>query len=295
MTSPRPVELFRALAVLCEPPEPSHVWVAEALGMTAAPTAAEHTDAFVLGVPLYASVHLGPEGMIGGEARDRIAGFWRAVGQTPPAEPDHLGALLGLYAGLAEAATGDDAESVLADRARLALLHEHLASWVPALLERVAEPDGAYREWAALLGRALEEEVASSPSSDELSVHLREAPGMADPRSEGSAAFIGSLLAPVRSGMIVTRHDLARMGRGLGLGVRMGERRFSLESMLGQEAEGVLTALADYAGEAADAHDARGARYGETAEWWRDRARAAEALLRTLAADAAVAGAGESP
>ena len=37
--------------------------------------------------------------MLGGEARDRIAGFWRALGLVPPPEPDHLAVMLGLYAG----------------------------------------------------------------------------------------------------------------------------------------------------------------------------------------------------
>ena len=48
-------------------------------------------------------VYLGAEGMLGGAARDRVAGFWRALGLVPPAEPDHLAALLGLAAALADA------------------------------------------------------------------------------------------------------------------------------------------------------------------------------------------------
>ena len=42
---------------------------------------------------------------MGGLARERIAGFWNAVGLTPPPEPDHLAALLGLYASLTERAS----------------------------------------------------------------------------------------------------------------------------------------------------------------------------------------------
>jgi sulfite exporter TauE/SafE len=38
--------------------------------------------------------------MLGGAARERVAGFWRAVGLVPPPEPDHLAALLGLAAGV---------------------------------------------------------------------------------------------------------------------------------------------------------------------------------------------------
>lgn len=51
----------------------------------------------MLNCPRYASVYLGPDGALGGEGTDRAAGFWRAIGITPPAEPDHLTALLSLY------------------------------------------------------------------------------------------------------------------------------------------------------------------------------------------------------
>jgi len=100
-------EVLRALAVLCESPHPSHARVAEALDLGSTPSAADHTQAFVLGAVPYASVYLGPEGMLGGEAADRVAGFWRALGYVPPPEPDHLAALLGLLATLTEAEAGD--------------------------------------------------------------------------------------------------------------------------------------------------------------------------------------------
>ena len=47
--------------------------------------------------------------MLGGEAADRVAGFWRALGREVPGEPDHLSALLGLYAGLADAEARESA------------------------------------------------------------------------------------------------------------------------------------------------------------------------------------------
>ena len=84
------MELFRALAVLAEPPRAETAHLAVALELGAVPEASEYTDLFVFQLYPYASVYLGAEGMLGGEARDRIAGFWRALGQVPPAEPDHL-------------------------------------------------------------------------------------------------------------------------------------------------------------------------------------------------------------
>src|SRR5215213_11255939 len=98
------MELFRALAVFAEPPErPGAARVAEALGLGGVPTADAYTDVFVFRLYPYASVYLGSEGMLGGEARDRVAGFLAALGQAVPQEPDHLALLLGAYARLSEA------------------------------------------------------------------------------------------------------------------------------------------------------------------------------------------------
>src|SRR5829696_2879759 len=98
------MELFRALAVFAEPPDrPGAARVAEALGLGALPGVSAYTDLFVFQLYPYASVYVGPEGMLGGEARDRVAGFLAALGHDVPAEPDHLSLLLGAYAWLCEA------------------------------------------------------------------------------------------------------------------------------------------------------------------------------------------------
>jgi len=313
MIPSRPIELLRALAVLGEPPTAAHARLADAVGLHGAPTPPEYTEAFVLGLSPYASVHLGPEGMIGGEARDRIAGFWRAVGQTPPAEPDHLGALLGLYAWLAErgegvgndgapdpsvppeATSADAAHAVLVARARDALLHEHIAPWLPMFLERVESLGGFYAGWAALLARTVEGELVAAPPPARLPLHLRDAPPLADPREEGASAFLAALLAPVRSGMIVTRFDLVRIARGLDLGARIGERRWVLEHLLGLEPECVLAALSKHARAAAAAHARRRAVAGDMALWWQARAAATAALLDELADLEAPAASGAAP
>src|SRR5215218_1965505 len=103
------MELFRALAVLVEPPDrPGVARVAEALGLGELPEVSAYTDLFVFQLYPYASVYVGAEGMLGGEARDRVAGFMAALGHAAvPAEPDHLALLLGAYAGLCEAERGE--------------------------------------------------------------------------------------------------------------------------------------------------------------------------------------------
>ena len=157
-------ELLRGLAVFAEAPGPSHAAIADALGLPGVPSAAEYSDVFLFQLYPYASVHLGVEGMMGGEARDRVAGFWRALALSPPAEPDHLAALVGLYASLCEqeAGAGDASESLLLARARGALVDEHLAPWLFLFLARVRELAGpVYAEWADVLGRTFAAEVAA--------------------------------------------------------------------------------------------------------------------------------------
>src|SRR5947209_19489328 len=95
------MELFRALAVLAEPPErPEVARLAELLDLGKPPSASEYTETFVFQLYPYASVYLGAEGMLGGEARDRVAGFLSALGLAPPHEPDPPSTLLATYAQL---------------------------------------------------------------------------------------------------------------------------------------------------------------------------------------------------
>jgi TorA maturation chaperone TorD len=301
-------ELIRALAVLAEPPLPPAEAVARALGLGALPAAAAYSDLFLFQLYPYASVHLGAEGMLGGEARDRVAGFWRAVGHTPPAEPDHLSALLGLYASLIEGIEGIDgvegvegatgahgAHGAMLEQAGRALLHEHLAPWVFAFLARARELDaGFYADWARLLEDTLREDVARAAAVGPapLSAHLVQAPPLPDPRVDDARDFVPALLAPVRSGAVVTRADLARIARESGLGLRAGERRYALEHLLAQAAPATLEALADEVGRQARAHGARTDWLGDTARFLERRALDASRLLGELAREGAALEAG---
>ena len=280
-----PIELIRALAIFAEPPSAVHAKVADVLDIGDAPAGDEYAQIFSFQLYPYASVHLGPEGMMGGEAADLVAGFWRAVGHVPPPEPDHLSALLGLYATLLGAEQSvDGAEAGLVARSRSALLHEHIAPWVFSFLDRVqALAGGFYASWASLLSQVLWEELARGPHVDTLPLHLREAPGLPDPREQGGAAFLDGLLAPVRTGMILARADLVRIAHDLELGVRMGERRYVIENLLGQEPVGILEGLAAEADAWRERHAAREEGLGPAGAFWVQRARTAAELLRELA------------
>lgn len=285
------MELFRALAVFAEPPGRAGVGrVAEALGLGRVPETSAYTDVFVFQLYPYASVYLGDEGMLGGEARDRVAGFLKALGQEPPQEPDHLATMLGAYAALcaSEDATGDARVREHFRGARRAFLWEHLLSWLPVYLDkltRIAPP--FYRAWAGLLREALDAEAVSLGEQEALPLHMREAREVSDPRASSSEEFLKTLLAPARSGFILVRDDLARAARDLQTGLRAGERTFALRSLFGQNAAATLDWLASEANTWESLHLRRREAHGRVAEWWAARASSTAGLLRELRDDAA--------
>ena len=61
-------EVFRALGVLCEPPDPAHRTVAASLDLAGWPAPDEETGLFTVLLLPYAALYVGPEGMLGGEA-----------------------------------------------------------------------------------------------------------------------------------------------------------------------------------------------------------------------------------
>lgn len=255
------------------------------LGLPGAPDPAAYTALFTLQLYPYASVYVGAEGMLGGESRDRVAGFWRALGLTPPGEADHLTTLLALYAELRErheAEAGPTGRSAL-DRASDALLWEHLLPWVPLYARKMrAIGNEFYAAWATLLERTLLAQAQERAPLALLPLHLREAPPFADPRDEGARPFIAALLAPVRSGFILVRDDLARAARDLNLGLRQGERRFVLESLFAQERAPVLAWLEAEAAAAPQQYHAIDGLPRSIRDFWCARATGTAALLRTL-------------
>lgn len=273
-------DLFRALAALCEAPEPEHARLAGLFGWRA-PDDADFASLFVLQVYPYASVHLGDEGMLGGESRDRVAGFWRALHITPPSEPDHLAALLGLYASLLDAEAGerDAARAAMRREARRAFLWEHLLSWVMPMLAKVEELGAeVYRGWAALSRDALLAEAVESGVPERLPLQLRAASGLPDVTASVDE-WVRALLAPVRSGMVLTRADLARAARRTNLGLRIGERAFILRALFEQEPMATAAWLAEEADAWRNRHAAL-PELGDVGRFWADRAATAGARLR---------------
>jgi hypothetical protein len=263
-------ELLRALGAVADDPAGART-ACVALGLPE-PGRAEHTEVFVLNCPPYASVYLGAEGGLGGDAADRVAGFWRAIGVAPPAEPDHLTALLSLYASLGEAAR-DGRVTATADaltRARQALFWEHVWPWLPGYLLAVAGLRApALGGWADLAWRAIKDERAAHPGGW-LPLALRAAPGPAG-AGDSLEVMLDTLTTPVRSGFVLTRHGLAAGAAAIGAGHRIGERRFALRAMLEQAPADTLAWLQAQARLWRHRHTVR-APGDPVQRWWADRA-----------------------
>jgi hypothetical protein len=276
------VEVFRALASLVEPSGPESRRLADLLELGPLPDGPELSELFLFQLYPYASVYLGTEGMMGGEARDRIAGFWRALRLDPPAEPDHLAVMLALYARLAELEdeADDDRQREAWRQGREAFLWEHLLSWLPPYLSKLCEIGPPfYRSWAELLTAALGEESERQELSERLPLHLREAPGLAKPDAEGGQAFLRSVLSPVTSGIILVRADLHRAARELDLGVRLGERQFILEALMSQDAVATLRWLEGECKGWIDRHRQSQPPTGPIADFWTARAEITRQIL----------------
>lgn len=280
------MELLRALGAIVDPPDPARLPLERVLGLPGNCDGAEHTDLFAFQLYPYASIYLGPEGMLGGEARDRVAGFWRALQRTPPAEPDHLGVLLSLHASLsaAEVCEADAARRALLHRSHSALLWEHIASWVPVYLLRVEELGGRFhRAWARLLMETLAANLDECAGFAELPLHLRAAPFALD-EAGADDDILACLLAPACSGVILARADLARAAGELGLGMRAGERRYALAALVGQDPVPTLRWLAGEAARQAEMHSTLPRRFSPIAGFWSERAATSARVLTAMAA-----------
>ena len=280
------MELLRALGALAEPPSVEHRRIAHVLELPGTLEPSDYSNVFDLELRPYASLYLGSDGLIGGEALDRIAGFWRALKWPPPTDADHLGSLLGLYASLMEAETreSDGARTALLRHSRAVLLWEHLLPWLFPYLERVSEVTGGiYRAWARLLDEVLRAELDEVGVLDAMPRHLALASQLPDPRTDGADAFVTGLLSPARSGMILLHKDLARAAEHSGVGVQAGGRRATLRGLFSEAPKTALEWLAQETRSRVPRYEEGLSGCGPIQEHWIRRAEAAADLLEALA------------
>ncbi|HEX6559908.1 MAG TPA: molecular chaperone TorD family protein [Longimicrobiales bacterium] len=267
------MELIRALGELAEAPGPEQVRVARLLELPGEPTRAEYTELFVVQLYPYASVYLSPDGHLGGQVQEHIAAFWRVLREPVPRDPDHIATLFATHAQLIRRAA-DIAEPYMHEltlQMRHAFFWEHVASWMLPFLARVGELGSAtYRGWGMLALDALEAEAGQVGPPAQLPLQLRNAPPL--PASGGIDALVDALFSPVRCGCILTRADLSRCARDLGMNMRVAERRYTLRSLLGRDIARVSSWLANESRRQAEQMQSGPAVFGEIAEHWSQRA-----------------------
>jgi hypothetical protein len=279
-------ELFRSLGAVVLTPPPGNRALCAALDLPI-PTGVEHTDAFVLSAPPHGAIHLGPEGKLGGEGLDRIAGFWRVLGMQAPEDADHLGALLMLYAELGEAEqnASDERGRAQLHRARAALFHEHIWSWAPGYLFAVTGLGiASVAAWARLTEQALRAEYADLGAAEMLPLALRAAPPGMD-AADSLDETLDALVAPIRSGAVLTHRDAANCAHQVGVGLRRGERRFALRAMLEQDAPATLTWLGAHARWWSERCPSALRTANDPCVWWSRRAANTARVLETWAAE----------
>lgn len=289
-TDPRG-ELLRSLGAVALTPPPGNAVLCQALDLPVQ-TGVEHTDVFVLSAPPHAAIHLGAEGKLGGEGLDRIAGFWRALGLTAPEDADHLGTLLMLYAELTEAErlASDERRGAQMHRARTALFHEHIWSWAPGYLAAVAGLGvPSTSAWAQLTEQVLRAEHAELGAPESLPLAMRTAPPGLD-LSDSFDDTLDGLVAPIRSGSVLTYRDLTACGSIVGVGVRRGERRYALRAMLEQDAPATLGWLAGHARSWSQQHASAAISENDPGAWWSARAAHTAGVLEAMASDGMTVG-----
>jgi hypothetical protein len=158
-------------------------------------------------------------------------------------------------------------------------------------------PAGALAAWARLANHALSAEwpersavddPATGPAAGRLPLALRAAPAGLN-RDDRLKDLVDALVTPVRSGMILTRHRLAAGAEQIGVGHRIGERRFALRAALEQDPPAALAWLAAEAHRWERRHAARGA--DPACRWWSARAARTRQVLEECAAAVTLAGA----
>ena len=151
--------------------------------------------------------------------------------------------------------------------------------------ERNREYQDPHRE-EEVQHQALRRELVEVGPAALLPLALREAPPGLDP-ADSFDETLDALVAPVRSGMILTYPDLEKTAAAAGVGVRRGERRYALKAMFEQDAVGTLQHLAAHAAHWSAVHGAQahGGSHDPCA-WWSVRAGRTSTVLTELAAQA---------
>lgn len=177
---------------------------------------ADHQHAFGWSLTPLKGMFVAFDRQSGGSTTDRLVAAYREAGfSLDPRgdEPEHLSTLLRCLARIA----ADDSEG----RAAARFIDSHLLDWLPAFARGVSRTGKA---WPIALATQIEELVLEHRASLPLKVsgpsHLQSS---AD--EEGDLRALAAWLAtPAHSGLVLSRDDIARVGRSLNVPRGFGDR-----------------------------------------------------------------------
>lgn len=206
-------------------------WDADAL-------AASHHRLFSLEAPPYEGFFLAADRLLGGPTSEAVARAYAAGGfrpQVADTAPDHLGVELGFLGWLAGARAdavrdGQDAADDGIATLERDFLDQHLLRWLPVLVAACPEPDGFY---GRVLTLALELARSHRAGLDGVAAAwtLPPLPDLDDPKT-GLRQLSEALCTPCHAGGLLTRSDIAMLGRREKLPRGFGDRTQTLANLL---------------------------------------------------------------
>ena len=218
--------------------------------------AADHQGLFGFNLFPYEGVFLDPDAQLGGPATDRLLRAYGRLGYSPPTASlsgDHLGCQLDLLAFLSAAEADALADDLAPEAARIAgltrdFLDNHLLRWLAPLQAALA---GQANPFYAALGALVAATVLDQRLALGGAPQLPPLPAPPDPLADESARLrdiAAYLLAPLSSGVYLSRDDIAGLARALQLPRGFGNREQMLLNLLRSaaqydQADALLTVL----------------------------------------------------
>lgn len=276
------MDLMRALGAVMTTPDAAVARLATTLELPATPTPSEHTFVFESQLSPLASIYLSADGEPGGETRDRIAGYWRAVGRTPPPDPDHLSQMLVFYADLLEQERleSDESRRHAVGRLRKSFLWEQLLTWLPAYLTKIdLIAPRPYRRWAQLVDQVIAREAWRTGALSSIPATLQRLRDLREPAIGDLDGLFTYLTAPARCGLVLAPIDLGRAADELHAPAPGGGVRPGLQALFAIRASALLPWLATEARRWETRHERNRDLLPALSDHWMRRSRATRTLL----------------
>lgn len=202
--------------------------------------AADHHQLFVLNVYPYEAIFRDGGGLLGGPVAETVAARYRQAGYAPDtaaSSPDHAGYELGFLAFLcgAEADALRDGLPAVVERVRglqRNFLGQHLLAWLAPLVVTIRQQGHLFYTALGDLTLALADEHSTALGGMPEAWTLPAAPPLLEQEKTGLKQIAGYLLAPVNSGLYLSRDDISALGRAVALPRGFGGRQQMLANLL---------------------------------------------------------------